>query len=364
MTKGRFLPLAAALAISSGVGLAVSAFRAPVHVDEVWDNRRIDPLFADGAGTRAVVVIENGSVVAKKYAPGFSDDTRFISWSMAKTITAMLVGELVADGRLALDAPAPVPAWRRPGDPRAAITLRQLLTMSSGLTHTEVGDPVQDSDTNQVLFVSGTRDMAAAAVAQPLEAAPGARFEYSSLTTIILSDIVARTLTASTDPRVRAQAYRAFADERLFAPAGIRSARFEFDGAGTQVGGSLIYMTLDDWGRFGRVLLDGRGQAATAIVQPDWLAFMKTPAATNGQYGGQTWLNRPGQDDPALFPDKGLPQVAAAIGHLGQYVVTGALPDDRNLVVVRLGHTPDDARRATVDRIGDLFVAFAKETDG
>src|SRR3546814_8593904 len=88
-------------------------------------------------------------------------------------------------------------------------------------------------------------------------ALPISKFEYSSLTTIILSKIIADALTDSKDPRARATAYRAFATERLFRPAGVTSAFLEFDGAGTQIGGSLIYMTLDDWGRMGRLLLDG-----------------------------------------------------------------------------------------------------------
>src|SRR3546814_9538031 len=92
----------------------------------------------------------------------------------------------------------------------------------------------------QVLFVGGTGDMAAKAITQPLEAAPGTKFEYSSLTTIILSKIIADALTDSKDPRARATAYRAFATERLFRPAGVTSAFLEFDGAGTQIGGSLI----------------------------------------------------------------------------------------------------------------------------
>ncbi|TPG12611.1 serine hydrolase [Sphingomonas oligophenolica] len=102
---------------------------------------------------------------------------------MAKTVTAILVGELVAEGKLSLDAPAPIAEWHRANDPRGAITLRMLLNMSSGLQHTEVGDPVEASDTNQVLFVSGTQKMAARAIGVPLEARPGAKFEYSSLTT-------------------------------------------------------------------------------------------------------------------------------------------------------------------------------------
>ncbi|RIA43732.1 CubicO group peptidase (beta-lactamase class C family) [Hephaestia caeni] len=321
----------------------------------------IAPLFVADPGTRAVLLIEDGRVIAKRYAPGFSDANRFISWSMAKTVTAMLVGELVADGKLALDAPAPVPEWHRPGDPRGAITLRMLLQMRSGLRHTEIGDPIERSDTNQVLFVGGTGDMAAKAIAQPLEAAPGTKFEYSSLTTIILAKIIADTLTDSTDPRVRATTYRDFATERLFQPAGVTSAFLEFDGAGTQIGGSLIYMTLDDWGRMGRLLLDGTGADGAQVIAPDWLAFMKAPSPRDPEYGGQTWLNRAGGSDPdgpTLFPDAAPDTVVSMIGHLGQFVIagTGADPHDPGthhaIILVRLGKTQDSALAPTRQALG------------
>lgn len=318
----------------------------------------VDGLFAADQGeTRAALLIVGGKVVAKRYAPGYSDANRFISWSMAKTLTAALVGELVADGKLSLDAPAPVAEWRSPGDPRGAITLRHLLHMASGLRHIEVGDPIEASDTNQVLFVGGTNDMAARAISAPLEAKPGTKFRYSSLTTIILSEIVTRTLTDNRDPRVRAAAYRDFANERLFRPAGITSAVLDFDGAGTQIGGSIVYMTLEDWGRFGTLLLDG----GTAI-SPDWLAFMKAPSPTNPEYGGQTWLNRPGgtgRDAPTLFPGRGPATLVSADGHLGQLIF--ASPDSsggRGAVLVRLGNTPDSANRKVMDRLGDVIAGL------
>ena len=354
MGKKRLTPLALMALVAVGA--------TPPTVRPATPPGPLDPLFAHDDGTRAALVIRDGRVVAKRYAPGFSDANRFISWSMAKTVTAMLVGELVADGRLRLDAPAPVAEWQTPGDPRGTITLRQLLQMRSGLRHIEVSDPPQNSDTNQVLFVSGTDHMAAAAIARPLVHRPGETFTYDTLTTVILAEIVTRALTPSDDPRVRARAYREFATERLFRPAGIASAVLEFDGAGTQVGGSLIYMTLDDWGRFGGVLLDGTGADGQRIVTPEWLAFMKTPSPTNAQYGGQTWLNRPGIGDPVLFPGRSLPGVAAASGHLGQYVLADRRPDGRSLVVVRLGKTQDGTRPQVMDRIGDLFVRWAEES--
>ena len=315
-----------------------------------------DPLYrADQKEWRAVLLIHVGKVLRKDYAPGYSDANRFISWSMAKSVTAMLVGELVADGKLKLDAPVPFVEWQKPGDPRAAITLRQMLHMESGISHTEVGEPIQNSDTNQALFVQATGSMAAYELAKPLEAPPGSKYEYNSLTSLLLAELITRTLTDSRDPRVRANAYKAFAEERLFKPAGVTSAVMDFDGAGTQVGGSIIYMTLDDWGRFGQLLLAGNGPDGSRVIAPDWLTFMRTPSPTNPRYGGHIWLNTgKGGGEAELFPGKGPPTLFSAIGHLGQYVIVSP---DQGLVLVRLGKTQDDALQPVRDALGAVVAS-------
>lgn len=319
------------------------------------------PLFAANQGEpRAAMLLEDGRVIAKHYAPGYSDGTRFISWSTAKTMTAMLVGALVSDGKLALDAPAPIAEWHTPGDPRGAITLRHLLTMSSGLRHIEEGDPIERSDAYQVLFVGGTGDMAARAIAQPVETRRGSRFEYSSLTTIILAEIITRALTGSHDARVRAGAYRDFAEARLFRPAGVSSAVLEFDGAGTQIGGSIIYLNLPDFARMGALLIDGRAADGTQVIAPQWLAFMKSASAANPKYGGQTWLD--GAHVAARGAATGVAarplMVAAMHGHLGQYVTAfsgqGRDGKPHDWVLVRLGKTNDPKLppvRAAVDDV-------------
>ncbi len=303
-------------------------------------------------------MLAKGETKFRYFAEGYSDKTRFISWSMAKSVTAVLVGELVADGTLKLDAPVPFAEWQKPGDPRGQITLRQMLHMSSGLEHTEVGEPVNASDTNQALFVSGTQAMAKVALAKPLEAKPGAKYEYSSLTSLLLAEVITRQLTDSRDPRVRAAAYKAFAEERLFKPANIASAFMEFDGAGTQIGGSIIHMTLDDWGRFGSLLLDGKGVDGSQAIAPDWLAFMRAPSSTDSGYGGHVWLNRPrsgeGAKHPALFPGSGPETIFAAVGHLGQYVIVS--PDQR-IVLVRLGKTDDPKLGPVREALGQIMVA-------
>ncbi len=322
---------------------------------------------ADQGETRAALIMQDGKQLFRHLAPGYTEETRFISWSMAKSVTAVLVGELVADGKLSLDAPVPFAEWKGRDDPRGQITLRHMLHMSSGLDHTEGLDPEQGdkgilaSDTTQTIFVSGTQAMAARGLAKQLEPAvrPGGQYEYSSITSLLLSELITRQLTDSKDPKVRAAAYTAFARERLFKPAGITDAVLEFDGAGTQIGGSIIHMTLNDWGRFGSLLLEGKGVDGVQVITPDWLTFLKTPSITDPGYGGHFWLNRPRSQEnakyPALFPGKGPGTLFAAVGHLGQYVIVS--PDQR-LVVVRLGKTNDDQLAPVRKALGDVIAAY------
>ena len=80
--------------------------------------RKVDALFTrQGIGeTRAVIVMHGGHVVAERYAPGYGEETRFVGWSMTKTITGVLIGMLVAEGKLRLDETPPIPIWQRTGE--------------------------------------------------------------------------------------------------------------------------------------------------------------------------------------------------------------------------------------------------------
>lgn len=319
--------------------------------------RAVDALFQDEvmAETRAVVVFHKGRIVAERYAPGYHENTRFVGWSMSKTITGMLIGLLVADGRLRLDESAPVPVWQRPGDPRGEITLRQLLQMRSGLEHNEVGDPIYETDTVRMLFLEGRDNMAAYAEAQPLEAEPGRTFEYSTATTVILCDIAARTLTQSEDPAERRRVVADYLRTRLFEPLGARSMLLEFDARGTLIGSSLIHGSARDWAKLGEFMRRSGAQGGAQLLPRNWIEFMTAPSPRNPAYGAQTWLNRPqASDNKQLFP--GAAQSAFSFnGHLGQYVVVSP---SQELTVVRLGNTDDASHeplRAGIARIVELF---------
>ncbi|MEQ8410459.1 MAG: serine hydrolase [Erythrobacter sp.] len=323
--------------------------------------REIDDLFTqDGLGeTRAVLVMADGERAAERYAQGYDADTRFVSWSMAKTVTAVMIGMLVADGLLALDAPAPVELWQRPGDPRAAITLRHLLQMRSGLRHTESGDPPYESSEVRMLFLDGRDDMAKWAKEQPLEAEPGERFEYSSNTTVILADIAADALTDKDDPDARRKAVTDFLDTRLFEPLGMDSMVPEFDASGTLIGGSLMHATARDWAAFGEFLRrKGRAPGGEQLVPSRWVEAMISPSPAAAHYGLQTWLNRPveGLEFPhPLFPERASENLFSLIGHMGQYVLVAP---DRRLTVVRLGHSDAEQRRTMLQQAADVVELY------
>jgi hypothetical protein len=165
---------------------------------------------------------------------------------MTKSVTNALVGILVGQGKLSVDEPAPVPEWSGPDDPRGAITLDQMLRMSSGL---EFGEIYEDPRSDVCLMLFSVRDAAAYAADKPLETGPGGKWYYSSGTTNIISRIV-RDSVGGTQAD-----YFAFPRRALFDRIGMRSAIIEPDPSGTFVGSSYMYATARDWARFGLLYL-------------------------------------------------------------------------------------------------------------
>ena len=323
--------------------------------------RKVDDLFTDPAvgETRALLVLHKGQIVAERYAPDYGPRTPLVGWSMSKTITAVLVGLLVSDGRLRLDESAPVPTWQRSGDPRGEITLRELLHMRSGLHHVESTTPAGDADTVRMLVLDGRDDEAAYAEAQPLEAVPGSKWEYSTATSVILADLAARALTDSKDPAIRRQAVGDYLRTRLLDPVGMTSAVPEYDAAGTLEGGSFIHATARDWGKFGEFLRHNGAVNGAQIVPSDWIRFMRSAAPHNPGYGGQLWLNAPqpsGKEE--LFPKRGARNIFACVGHLGQYVIV--VPDSE-LTIVRLGKTDEPKRAALVQKLADIAQLYQQD---
>ena len=311
--------------------------------------KALDDAFNDGTGTRALLVVRDGALVGERYAQGFSKDTRFLGWSMAKSVTSALIGTLAAQGKIDLDAPVAAPEWKDATDGRQTITLRQLMTMSSGLHFRETYLP--GDDVTAMLYRRD--DMAAYAATRALDHPPGAEWNYSSGT----ADIVSRVLFSNAGGTA-AGAYN-YMRTHLFEAAGMTSAVFEPDTSGNPVGSSYLYMTARDWARFGQLYL-GEGQAGwQRLFTRDWAVQSRRPAvlADGGKvaYGFQFWLNSDGTDGARLRLPDCPADLFMAEGHNGQ--VVAIIPSER-AVLVRLGWTTGDLRFDTNRRFVALLDAL------
>ena len=306
----------------------------------------LDQVFTGTApeGTRAVLIVHRGVLVAERYAPGFGKDRRFLSQSVAKTVLGALAGIAVHNGALTLDAPAPVAAWRNTADPRHAITLRHLLQMTDGLDFNEAYFNPVTSDVLPMLFGSKRGDMAAYATDRPLAAKPGTRWAYSSGTANLVSGLV-RDAVGGTRER-----YLTFMKAVLLDPIGMTSAEPEFDESGTFVGSSWLHATARDWARFGLLMLRGGVWNGAQILPKGWVDFMRTPQP-NGVYGAMIWVNT---GMPRRIPNAP-PDVFMATGHRGQVV---AMVPSKDLVIVRFGKTGYDGYGSMYGWIGKVISLF------
>src|SRR5690606_10414404 len=88
--------------------------------------------------TRALLVVHKGQIVAEAYAPGYTERSLFLGWSMAKSITGLMIGQLEMQGKLEVTETGLFPQWQ---DDRRNISIEQLLHMTDGLAYDEIYDP-------------------------------------------------------------------------------------------------------------------------------------------------------------------------------------------------------------------------------
>jgi CubicO group peptidase (beta-lactamase class C family) len=215
----------------------------PPKLDSAALRAAMDGVFAETdpgrlKRTRAALVVYRGRIVAERYAPGVSKDTRLLSWSMAKSFTNALAGILVKRGKLDIRAPAPVPEWKRPGDPRGAITTDMLMRMSSGLAWEEDYTDHPVSDVNRMLFLEP--DAAAYAASKALAPPPDSRWSYTSGSTNIVSRILRLAFRDEAE-------YLAFPRRELFDKIGMGDAVFGIDASGALIGSSYLHATARDY---------------------------------------------------------------------------------------------------------------------
>ena len=277
----------------------------------------------DPCYTSAVLVVYDGKIVAEKYARGFDKHTVMLGWSMSKSLTGAMAGVLVKQGKLNVDAPAPVPEWANTD--KQKITLKNILQQTTGLDFVE--DYSKYSNVTNMLFNKG--DMGAYTANLPLKYEPGTVFNYSSGNSNILSRVIRKT--------VGEQDYAAFPYTALFHKINAYSFLLEPDASGTYIGSSYSYATARDFARFGLLFLNNGVWKGEQILPDNWLVQTITPATADKRkhYGFQFWLNGLDKNDPAgkWYPD--VPDdmfFCDGYGGQGVYIIPS-----KKLVVVRLG---------------------------
>ena len=276
----------------------------------------LENAFLENHKTRAVVILYKDHLLAERYAPGISVDTELLGWSMTKSITSAVLGVLEKQGRVSLEEDHLFPEWNR--DPRANITLNNLLHMNSGLAWEE--DYTKISDVTKMLFLA--EDMSEVQLHKPLVGEPGIIWNYSSGTSNLLSGFIRHQFATY-------QEYLDFWYTELIDKIGMHSMTLEIDLAGNYVGSSYSWATARDWAKFGLLYLNNGNWNGQQILDKNWIDYTVQPVeGSNGLYGAHFWLNAGGE-----YPD--VPRdLFSANGFQGQHVF---IIPSKDLVVVRFG---------------------------
>lgn len=277
--------------------------------------------------TAAFIVAHKGRIVAERYQTGTTHTTPLPGWSMGKSLTATLMGQLIHAGAYQLWSNAPLPEWQQADDPRRGIRIADLLRMSSGLRFVAPQDPDFNAARgypDHLYVYTGAIDAPQWAISRPAQWVPNSVGRYRNSDPLVLNALIKRAVVA------RGEEYLSYPQRRLFDRLGIRHFVLETDPHGNFLLQGYELAPARDWLRLGLLYLQEGTWAGERLLPEGWSDFVRTPAPAWSEpiYGGMFWLNRTGQ-----WP---LPEDAYYMaGSGGQY--TFIVPT-HDLVVVRLGH--------------------------
>ncbi len=291
----------------------------PLETDVPWkDGRRLTVAdFLRTTATHAFVVIQDGSVVDERYIDGADANARFASFSVAKSFVSALTGVALRQGKIqSLDDP--IGRYLKPDEiapAYAGITIGQLLDMRSGIDVDEnyggsLASPVVRMfvSTDLQRFIAGRNG---------LRFAPGSRFEYRSIDTLVLARVLAR----ATGMRLSD-----FAQQALWEPLGMeQDASWSVDSSqhGVEKAFCCLNTTARDFARLGLLYLDGGRIGGQQLVSPSWAAEPRQPVNQGDvlDYRDGWWIP-PGNAEDRDF---------SAIGVFGQYIYIN--PATRTVIV-------------------------------
>lgn len=283
----------------------------PLDVGYSWKGQRYTAQqFLDRTYTNALLVMKDGRIVSEIYRNGTDEHSRFIGWSMTKSVTSVLVGCALAQGRIdSLDTPISRYLPELKGGGYDGVTIRQVMQMRSGVDYEERYDfdhPGRAASNHIAALIKNTARFADVARTLPRIHAPGSFFQYKTIDTAVLGWLIERVTHGSV---------AAYTASCLWEPLGAEAdAYYIMDGppgVGREFSGAGFNASLRDFARFGQMVLNGGIADGRRIVSADWIHQSTTPSGPDddhrGGYGLQWWT----------FPDTG---AFSAIGLQGQYI--------------------------------------------
>ena len=287
---------------------------------------------AYGGKTSAVLVLQKGRIQTEKYKAGHDLHTAQRTWSVAKSVAGTLVGHSVQQQMVDIHAPARIAEWQKNGDPRASLTIDNLMRMSSGLTSDTAGnrtDPVY----------MGGASVAQRATSWPLLYRPGTRFRYAN-NDILLSVLAAQAqhLDRKTVTDGAMSAKQEFDPYSFFQQLGMTRTYAETDWQGSYILSSQVWTTARDLGRLGLLYLNNGMWNGERLLPENWREYVSAPSGPQPEdgkfgYGATFWL---------MNRSEGTPKDAfAGFGNRGQYLV---IIPSLDLVIVRRGYDGADDR--------------------
>ncbi len=233
-----------------------------------------------------LLVIKDGSIVYERYALGNDAQTPWVSFSVAKSLSSLLVGAAIRDGHIgSVDDRVTeyLPALR--GSAYEQVSVRQLLQMASGVAWDETYAD-RDADINRIHWAT---EPAHDYLQQlPRAAAPGTRFNYNTAESNLVGDLVSAAV---------GEPLATYTSEKIWRPFGMGQAGSWnlVEEGGNEFGGSSFNATLRDYGRLGLfALAEGELPDGSRVLPPGWLSQSTTPSKTNPRYGYLWWLNPDG----------------------------------------------------------------------
>lgn len=310
-------------------GDLVGALPAPEYVDANAINAASAWAFerdSNEQDTLSLMVVHKGQILHERYADGIDITTRTRTWSTAKSIAASLIGSLVEQGKMSLDGPLNLDWLPKVGqqdaDPRDDITLRHLLTMSSGLYPVD-SFGMEYATGSGLSYWAGTSSVKGA-LKRGLIREPGTFWDYENYDTLLAVWAMKKALGSQ-------QAYHQFPFTELLHKIGMHNTLISTDRFGDFIFSSQMYTNARDLARFGMLYQQGGVWNGERLVSKDWIEFVRSPAPstknTGSFYGAQWWLVPEDRDD--------VPSDAySTAGNRGQYVI---VVPSHELVIVRRG---------------------------